>query len=109
MEQALAQERARKEAEMKAQADAAKPEAIETLRHKVAEAKAKNEAELRALEAEKAWLQQQREREAARAHEEAERGAAEATAAAMKEAERKIRRQTPPSKKKCISLPKGNL
>ena len=96
LEQALAQERARKEAKMKAQADAAKQEAIETARRKVAEENAKTQAELRGLEAEKAQLQQPREREAARAHKEAERRAEEATAAAMEEAERKIRRETIP-------------
>ena len=96
LEQALAQDRARKEAERKAQADAARREAIETAQGNVAEEKAKTEAELRALEAEKAQLQQQREREAARAHEEAKKRAAEATAAAMEEAERKIGHEMPP-------------
>ena len=41
---------------MKAQADAAKREAIGTARRKVAEEKAKTQAELRAVEAEKARL-----------------------------------------------------
>ena len=81
---------------MKAQADAAKREVIDTALRKVPEEKAKTEAELRALEAEKARLQQQQEREAALADEEAEKRAAEATAAPIKEAERKIRRKTPP-------------
>ena len=48
------------------------------------------------MEAEKAGLQKQREQEAAGAHEEVERRAAEATAAALEEAEKKIRRETPP-------------
>ena len=91
LEEALAQERAKKEAEerahaeatAKAQADAAKKDTIEAARRKVAEERAKTEAELAALEAEKARLQQTREAEAARAREEAERRAAAATAAAM--------------------------
>ena len=95
LEEALAQERAKKEAEerahaeatAKAQADAAKKDAIEAARRKVAEERAKTEAELALLEAEKARLQQTREAEAARAREEAERRAATATAAAMEEAE----------------------
>ena len=80
LEEALAQERAKKEAEerahaegtAKAQADAARKDAIEAARQKVAEERAKTEAELAALEAEKARLQQAREAEAARAREEAE-------------------------------------
>ena len=104
LEEALAQERAKKEAEerahaeatAKAQADAAKKDAIEAARRKVAEERAKTEAELAALEAEKARLQQAREAEAARAREEAEGRAAAATAAAMEEAEAKLRRETPP-------------
>ena len=81
---------------MRAQADAEKREAIETGRRKVAEVNAKTEAMIKALEEEKARLQQQREREAARAHEEAEKRVAKATAAAMEEAKRKIQRETPP-------------
>ena len=50
----------------------------------------------KALKAEKARLQQVREAEAARAREEAERRAAEATAAALEKAEAKIKRETPP-------------
>ena len=104
LEEALAQERAKKETEerahaeatAKAQADAAKKDALEAARRKVAEERAKTEAELAALEAEKARLQQTREAEAARAREEAERRAAAATAAAMEEAEAKLRRETPP-------------
>ena len=104
LEEALAQERAKKEAEerahaeatAKAQADATRKDAIEAARRKVAEERAKTEAELAALEAEKARLQQAREAEAARAREEAERRAAAATAAAMEEAEAKLRRETPP-------------
>ena len=104
LEEALAQERAEKEAEERAhaeatakgQADAAKKDAIEAARRKVAEKRAKTEAELAALEAEKARLQQAREAEAARAREEAEGRAAAATAAAMEEAEAKLRRETPP-------------
>ena len=110
LKKALAQERARKEADgrahaeglahaeaaAKAQADAARRDAIQTARRKVAEENAKTEAELAALEAERARLQQVREAETARAREEAERRAAEATAAAIEEAEAKIRRETPP-------------
>ena len=96
LEQALAQERARKESKMKDQAEALSREAIETAREKVAEEKAKIEAELRALEAEKAQLLQQFERGAACTHEEAGRRAAEAMAVAMEEAQRTIRRETPP-------------
>ena len=94
LEEALAQERAEKEADerahaeamAKAQADAARKDAIEAARLKVAEERAKTEAELAALEAEKAWLQQAREAEAAHTQEEAERRADAATAAAMEEA-----------------------
>ena len=96
LEQALAEERAQKEAEMKAQADAMKREAIETARQKVVEEEAKTKAKLRALDAGKARVQQQRERQGARAHEEAKRRAAEATATAMEDAARKVRRETPP-------------
>ena len=104
LEEALALERAKKEAEerahaeatAKAQADAAKKDAIEAARRKVAEERAKTEAELAALEAEKVRLQQAREAEAARAREEAEGQAAAATAAAMEDAEAKLRRETPP-------------
>ena len=104
LEEALAQKRAKKEAEerahaeatAKAQADAAKKDAIEAARRKVADERPKTEAELAALEAEKARLQQDREAEAARAREEAERRAAAATAAAMEEAEAKLRRETRP-------------
>ena len=106
LEEALAQERAKKEAEeraqaeatAKAEADAAKKDAIEAARRKVAEEKAKTEAELATLEAEKARLQRAREAEAARAREEAEARAAAATAAAMEEAEAKLRRETPPGR-----------
>ena len=71
-------------------------DAIEAARRKVAEERAKTEAELAALEAEKARLQQARAAKAARAREEAKRRAAAATAAAMEEAEAKLRRETPP-------------
>ena len=71
LEQALAQERVLKEAEIRAQADAAKREAIETARRKVPEEETKTEAEIRALEVEKARLQREREQEASRAHAEA--------------------------------------
>ena len=94
LEQALAEERARKEAGMTSREDAARREAIETARRKVAKEKAKTEAELGALEVEKARLQQQCGREAACAHDKAEKPAAEATAAALEEAGRKIRRET---------------
>ena len=77
LEEALAQERAKKEVEerahaeatAKAQADAARKDAIEAARQKVAEGRAKTEAGLAALEAEKARLQQAREAGAARARE----------------------------------------
>ena len=114
LEEALAQERAKKEAEerahaeatAKAQADAAKKDAIEAARRKVAEERAKTEAELAALEAEKARLQQAREAEAARAQEEAERRDAAAIAAAMEEAEAKLRRETRPGGSRVESLRK---
>ena len=114
LEEALAQERAKKEAEerahadatAKAQADAAKKDAIEAARREVAEEKAKTEAELAALEAQKARLQQAREGEAARAREEAEVRAAAATAAAMEEAEAKLRRETPPGGSRVETLRK---
>ena len=104
LEEALAQERAKKEAEerahaeatAKAQADAAKKDAIEAARRKVTEEKAKTEAELAALEAQKARLQQAREAEAARAREEA----------AMEEAEAKLRRETPPGGSRVETLRK---
>ena len=112
--EALAQERAKKEAEerahaeaaAKAQADAAKKDAIEAARRNVAEERAKTEAELAALEAEKARLQQAREAEAARAREEAEGRAAAATAAAMAEAEAKLHRETPPRESRVETLRK---
>ena len=77
LEEALAQERARKEAEesahaeatAKAQADAARKNTIEAARRKVAEERAKTEAELAVLEAEKVRLQRAWEAEAARARE----------------------------------------
>ena len=114
LEEALAQERAKKEVEerahaeatAKAQADAAKKDAIEAARRKVAEERAKTEAELAALEAEKARLQQAREAEAARAREEAEGRAAAATAVAMAEAEAKLRRETPPGGSRVETLRK---
>ena len=114
LEEALAQERAKKEAEerahaeatTKAQADAARKDTIEAARRKVAEERAKTEAELAALEAEKARLQQAREAEAARAREEAERRAVAAMAAAMEEAEAKLRRETPPGGSRVETLRK---
>ena len=114
LEEALAQERAKKEAEerahadatAKAQADAAKKDAIEAARRNVAEERAKTEAELAALEAEKARLQQAREAAAARAREEAEGWAAAATAAAMEEAEARLRRETPPGGSRVETLRK---
>ena len=114
LEEALAQGRAKKEAEerahaeatAKAQADAAKKDAIEAARRKVAEEKAKTEAELATLEAEKARLQRAWEAEAARAREEAEARAAAATAAAMEEAEAKLRRETPPGGSRVETLRK---
>ena len=114
LEEALAQERATKEAEekahaeatAKAQADAAREDAIEAARRKVAEERAKTEAELAALETEKARLQQTWEAKAARAREEAEGRAAAATAAAMAEAEAKLRRVTPPGGSRVETLRK---
>ena len=114
LEEALAQERVKKEAEerahaeatAKAQADAAKKDAIEAARRKVAEERAKTEAGLAALEADKARLQQARKAEAARAREEAEARAAAATAAAMEEAEAKLRRETPPGGSRLETLRK---
>ena len=114
LEEALAQERARKEAEerahaeatAKAQADAARKDAIEAARRKLAEERAKTEAELAALEAEKAWLQRAREAEAACAREEAERRAATATAFAMEEVEAKLQRETPPGGSRVRTLRK---
>ena len=114
LEEALVQERAKKEAEQrahaeataKAQADAAKKDAIEAARLKVAEERAKTEAELATLEAEKARLQRAREAEAARAREEAEARAAAATSAAMGEAEAKLRRETPPGGSRVETLRK---
>ena len=114
LEEALAQERAKKEAEerahaeatAKAHADAAKKDAIEAVRRKVAEERARTEAGLAALEAEKARLQQARDAEAARAREEAEVRAAAASAAAMEEAEAKLRRETPPGGSRVETLRK---
>ena len=114
LEEALAQGRAKKEAEerahaeatAKAQEDAAKKDAIEAARRKVAEERAKTEAELATLEAEKARLQRAWEAEAARAREEAEARAATATAAAMEEAEAKLRRETPPGGSRVETLRK---
>ena len=104
LEEALAQERARKEAEERAHAeamataiaDAARKDAIEAARRKVAEEEAKTEAELAALEAGKARLHRALEAEAARAWEEDVWRAAAATAAAREEAEAKLQRETPP-------------
>ena len=114
LEEALAQERAKKEAEerahaeatAKAQADAARKDAIEAARRKVAEERAKTEGGLAALEAEKARLQRARETEAARAREDAEGRAAAATAAAVAEAEAKLRRETPPGESRVETLRK---
>ena len=114
LEEALAQERTKKEAEerahaeatAKAHADAVKRDTIEAARRKVAEERAKTEAGLAALEADKARLQQTREAEAARAREEAEARAAAATAVAMEEAEAKLRRETPPGGSRVETLPK---
>ena len=114
LEEALAQERAKKEAEerahaeatAKAQADAARKDAIEAARRKVAEERPKTEAELAALEAEKARLQQTQVNEAVRAREEAERRAAAATGAAMEEAEAKRQRKTPPGGSRVETLRK---
>ena len=114
LEEALAQERAKKEAEerahaeatAKAQADAPRKDAIEAARRKVAEERARTKAELAALEAEKARLQRAREAEAVHAREEAERRAAAATAATMEEAEAKLQRETPPGGSRVETLRK---
>ena len=114
LEEALAQERAKKEAEeradaeatAKAQADAARRDAIEAARRKVAEERAKMEAKLAALEAGKARLQRAQEAEATRAQEEAKRRAAAATAAAMEEAQAKLRLETPPGGSRVETLRK---
>ena len=114
LEEALAQERARKEAEerahaeatAKAQADAARKDDIEAARRKVAEERAKTEVELAALEAEKARLQRAREAEAARAKEEAPGRVAAAMAAAKEEAEAKLQRETPPGGSRVETLRK---
>ena len=114
LEEALDQERAKEEAEerahaeatAKAQANAARKDAIEAGRRKVAEERAKTEADLAALEVEKALLQQTREAEAARAREEAEGRAVAATAAAMEEAETRLRRETPPGGSRVETLQK---
>ena len=114
LEEALAEDRAKKEAEerahaeatAKAQADAARKDAIEAARRKVAEERARTEAELAALEAEKARLQRAWEAEAAHAREEAERRAAAATAAAMEEAEAKLQRESPPGGSRVETLRK---
>ena len=114
LEEALAQERARKkamqrahaEATAKPQADAARKDAIKAARRKVAEERVRTEAELAALEAEKARLQRVWEAEAARAREEVERRAAAATAAAMEEAEAKLQRETPPGGSRVETLRK---
>ena len=114
LEEALAQERAKKEAEekahaeatAKAKAEAARKDAMEAARRKVAEERAKTEAELAALEAEKSRLQQAWEAEASRAREEAEGRAAAATAAAMEEAEAKLNRETPPGGSRVETLRK---
>ena len=104
LEQALGQEGAQKGADMRAEADAAKREAIETAQPKGAEEKAKTDAKIRALEAVEPRLQQQREQEAARAHEEVQRRAAEAAIAAMEDAGRKIQRETPPGRSRVDTL-----
>ena len=114
LEEALAQQRAKKEADerahagvtAKAQADATRKDAIEAARRKVAEERARTEAELAALEAENARLQRAREAEAARAQEGAERRAAAARAAAMEEAEAKLQRETPPGGSRVETLRK---
>ena len=100
LEEALAQERAKKEGEershaeatAKAQADAAKKDAIEAARRKVAEEKAKTEAELAVLEAQKARLQQAREAGAARAWS----GSRSAGCRSHRRRNRGSRGQTPP-------------
>ena len=64
------------------------------------------EAQLAALEAGRARLQQTQVAEAARPREEAEGRAAAATAAAMEEAEGKLRRDTPPGGSRVETLRK---
>ena len=85
---------------------AARKDTIEAARRKVAEERAKTEAELAALEAEKDRLQRARKAEAVRAREEAERRAAASTAAAMEEAEAKLQRETPPGGSRVETLRK---
>ena len=80
----------------KAQADAPEREAGEAAQRKVAEKRAKTEAKISYLEAEKAQFQSICEEETTCAREELERRAAEATATAMKEAEQKMKRQIAP-------------
>ena len=63
---------------------------------KVAKKISMTKAEMRALEAEKVRLQKVHEEETARTREEAERRAPEVTAAALEEAEKKIKPKTPP-------------
>ena len=89
-----------------APADAARKDAIEAARREVAEERAKTEAELAALEAEKARLQRAGEVEAACAQEEAERRAAAATTAAMEEADAKLQRKTFPGGSRVETLRK---
>ena len=79
----------------KAQGEAAKREATEAARQKVAEERAKTEPGIRALEAENAQLHTVDEEETARANVEDERRAAEATATSTEDAERKMKRETP--------------
>ena len=103
LEEATAQEKARKEAEERATqealaqawADAANTEGIQAALTKVADERAKTEAELRALEAGKSRLQSAHGEEAGRARENAKRTAAEASAAAMKEARRRSSARCP--------------
>ena len=114
LQEALAQERAKKEAEerahaeatTKAQAEAARKDTIEAAQRKVAEERTRTEAELAAFEAEKARLQRAREAEAAHDREEAERRAAAATAAAMEEAEANLQRESPPGGSRVETLRK---
>ena len=72
----------------------------------MAEEKAKTKAELRAPEAGRAQLQQQRKPEAARAHEETRKRDTEVAIAVMEEAERMIRRETPPGGTRVDTLPR---
>ena len=68
--------------------------------------RAKTEADIGALEGRKAQLQRVHEEETALAHEQAERQAADATAAVMEGAEKKMKRGTSPGRSRLDTLRK---